>query len=104
MADAGKRLLDVTVQSSIANSDQIVIIYNAANSTIAQTALIALSTLFANISSNNFVANTVIITGSQTPANSTALTITKGAQFSDNTYAYYATANNHIKRVALSDF
>lgn len=39
-----------------------------------------------------------------TPANSTAIAITKGLSWTDGNYLYLATANNVVKRITLSSF
>jgi hypothetical protein len=96
MADQGKRLLDYTVQANVAPTDQLVIVYNAASGngagSTAQTALISLTKLLG--------ANS----GRADPAANNSLTIANGSIFITNNYLYVATANNYLKRVALSTF
>jgi len=48
VADQGVRLLDKATTTTLANTDQIVAIKNAASTTDAQTALIAISDLIDN--------------------------------------------------------
>ena len=112
MTEQGKRLMDVQIKTSLANNttDKVVIIYNAANTTFAQTALISKSDFNANISSNNFVANNAVVNTLNVtdfrsdPANSESLSITMGQIFVSNGYLYVATDTDYVKRVLLSDF
>jgi hypothetical protein len=50
---------------------------------------------------NNYVT---ISTAHATPANTTATSVTRGAIFWDSNYIYVATADNTVKRAALSTF
>lgn len=50
-----------------------------------------------------FATNEIVITTSQTPANST-ITVTKGTMFWDNNYLYVAVSNNVLKRATLASF
>lgn len=104
MADVGRRLLDVGVKTTLANTDKIVVIFNAANTTTAQTALISVTDFFANVIPIAKVANLNIADIRSDPANSTVLTITQGQIFFSNAYIYVAVANNTVKRVAISTF
>ena len=53
----------------------------------------------------NTVSNAaIVIFTANTPANSTALSISQGVVFYDNNYLYCSTSNNVVKRVALSSF
>lgn len=71
---------------------------------------ITLSTLFGKVPSNLVVngtvtanTNAIIISNSQTPANST-ITIAKGSVFYDSDFIYVAVNANSLKRVPLSAF
>ena len=90
MADQGVRVLDLVVKANTAITDQVVTVWNAGSNT-AQTVLVPVSA----------ITQVPLITD---PANSSALVCTQGQEFRSNTFLYVATANNHIKRVALSDF
>lgn len=66
------------------------------------------STLFVVQHTANSIANTYYIKQpnifkNETPANST-VTVVKGTIYYDSNYLYVATANNTLKRVALSSF
>ncbi len=91
MAEQGKRVMDVQTQTSLAEDDKVLIVYNAGNTALAQTAL---------ITKTNFLTSNI----ATDPANSTSLSITKGQWFFSNTFFYVATDTNHVKRIALSDF
>ena len=69
-------------------------------STLAVTGNTAINSV---TTANRINSNTVYLTNRSTPANSTA-TVSQGRFWFDATYAYFATANNVIKRVALSSF
>jgi hypothetical protein len=90
MADQGVRVLDLVVKANTALSDEVVVIWNAGSNT-AQTALVSVASLTqANVISD--------------PANSNVLAVTQGQMYRSNSFFYVATANNHLKRVALADF
>jgi len=91
MTDQGKTIPALPVQNAVSDSDRLVILYNAANATTAQTATIAVS---------DYETRDI----STDPANSSVTTIPAGRLFFSNGYLYFSTANNHVKRVALSDF
>jgi hypothetical protein len=74
---------DVTFQSSL--------------SVTANTSLGAVT------NANRLNANTVYVGSRSTPANSTP-TVAQGRFWFDASYAYFATANNVVKRVALASF
>ena len=69
--------------------DRLVLVANASGN--ASLVTIATTNIYTNIQ----VANT--------PANS-SITVTQGYFFTDGNYIYVATANNSVKRVALSAF
>ncbi len=90
MANA-KTTLALPQVNAVAGSDRLVVVYNAANTATAQTATITV---------NNYELFQV-----QTdPANSTSMVVPQGTLFFSNNYLYFADANNHVKRVALSSF
>lgn len=63
------------------------------------------TSITANVNITGITAvSTLKINDKRTPANSTALTIKQGTFFYDANNLYIATANNVVKRVALSAF
>lgn len=94
MTDRAKKITELDLLTVAANNDLVIIQDVSANTTKA----IAITDL-----TNTVVANSVFITGNNTPANST-VTIAKGAIFYDTDYLYIAVANNTVKRVALDTF
>lgn len=94
MTDRAKKIAELTALTSAANNDLLIIEDVSANT----TKKIVITDLTKVV-----VANTLVITGNSTPANSTA-TVTKGTLFYDTNYLYIAVANNTIKRVALDTF
>lgn len=105
MTTEAKRVIDLTTKTYLSSTDKILVVFNAANSTSAQTALVTANNLFANsnmtLKSNNFM---LMDHRASDPANSTALTVANGTLFYTNSYMYVAIANNVLRRVALSDF
>lgn len=94
MSDRSKKITELTALTSAANNDLLIIEDVSANTTNSITILNLTKTV---------IANTLVITGNNTPANST-ITATKGTLFYDTDYLYIAVANNTLKRVALSSF
>lgn len=94
MTDRAKKITELTALTSAANNDLLVIEDVSANTTKS----IALSDLTKTV-----YANTLVVTGNNTPANST-ITVTKGTLFYDSDYLYIAVANNTLKRVSLASF
>ncbi|HYT43262.1 MAG TPA: hypothetical protein VEP90_13070 [Methylomirabilota bacterium] len=90
MANA-KTTLALPQVNAVAGSDRVLIIYNAANTAIAQTA---------SITVNNYDLYQV----QSDPANSTSMVVPAGTLFFSANFLYFADANNHVKRVALSSF
>ena len=95
--------------TSLQANDLFVVVKNRANTNLA-THSVSLSVLMGNTSANVTVANsnilsanTFILRNNQTPSNS-SITVTKGTILFDSDYLYIATANNTLKRVALSSF
>jgi hypothetical protein len=82
----------LTVSTSLYDTDRFVVVRNPSNSALATTNAVSLSTIRASIP----IANT--------PANSTALTVTAGTLLYDSGYLYVAVANNIIQRAQLSTF
>ena len=104
MAGEEKTTRNLPIKTSAQTSDRVVFVSNAASSN-SNTATITISDLFANTS--NLSANLVnlrVVSSLGTPANSAALNVESGVIWSDGTYLYYTTSNNHVKRVLGSDF
>lgn len=103
--------LKVTQMTSLAvpaGEDLLMIVDDPAGSPINKK--VSLSTLFGKVHANTVIngtltanTNTIVISTSLTPANSTA-TIAKGSVFYDDNYMYLAVQANTIKRVALTAF
>lgn len=104
MAGEEKTTRDLPVKTYANSSDRVVFVSNAASAN-SNTATITISDLFANTS--NLSANLVglrVVSSLGSPANSSALNVASGVIWSDGTYLYYTTANNHVKRVLGDDF
>lgn len=102
------------------SSDALFIVENNANST-PNTSVVSAVSLFSNVAVNTAInatftvngevsfltSNTTIanlhITYGSTPSNS-SISVLKGKLWFDEDYLYLATANNNLKRVALSSF
>lgn len=95
---------NLTVVNTIAKTDYVLVTANvSANANTARTRNITKHNLFTNGTHDGVFAN-LVVSYSNTPANSTALTIARGQIFYDNNYLYIAVANNLVKRVALGTF
>jgi hypothetical protein len=90
MADQGVRVLDLVVKANTSVTDMAVVVWNAGSNT-AQTALVSIL----NMTSVPLITD---------PANSNVLVCVQGQEFRSNSFFYVATANNFVKRVALSSF
>jgi hypothetical protein len=105
VADSTKKTSELPVKTSANTSDKILFVYNAANSVTAQTAIITLANLLANTPNLQIRAANLGFTNTiSDPANSTALNVGAGTLLFSDAYLYFATGNNVLKRVALSDF
>lgn len=94
MSDRSKKVTELTALTSPAGEDLLLIIDDPSGT--PTTKKVTVSNLFGNSTSNVVIYNT-------TPANST-ITVKKGTIMFDTTYLYVATANNVLKRVALTSF
>jgi len=90
MVDQAKRIPDLPVKTSVAPTDQLVFVFGAANSSTAQTALLAVSDLYSNTIAD--------------PSSNSELQVPKGTLLFSNNFGYIALANNYVKRFAISDF
>ena len=104
-----KRTRELPIRTSAVATDRVILVSNTTTSNDAsnttQTVTLTLNNLLSNTSNLNITASTLIVNSSLgTPANSTVLTVQRGTMWNDNNYIYIATANNHVKRSALSDF
>lgn len=104
---ANKKITELTQSNTVATTDLLVVVKDPAGS--ATTVKMTANTFFSNvnvISALTIKANTLMIIPSGTaPANSAAGSgILGGTMFYDANYLYIATANNTVKRVALSTF
>lgn len=96
-----KTITQLPSVNTVAGADLLIVETNP--SSAPNTKTITVSNLFNNITSNTVSANTVRTTYLTTPSNST-INVAQGTIFFDSTYAYFAVANNVLKRVALSSF
>lgn len=106
MADQARTTTQLPLKVSVnsAANAYVVFVY-AANGSANQTALISVPNLFANTPNLHIIAaNLQVATISGAPTNSTSSNITQGVIFFDTNYMYFSTANNIVKRVALSTF
>ena len=92
----------IGVVNTVASNVRVIVVTNAASNSWALKA-ITVDNFLAN-STHDVKAANLVVTFSNTPANSTALTIAGGQIFYDSNYLYVAVANNTVKRVALSTF
>jgi hypothetical protein len=99
LASDGKTVAQLPLQANFFDSnDALIFLYGADSNSVAQTALINISS-FANA-----FANSLQIPIGNDPANSTSLTISAGQIFASAAYLYVAIANNTTARVALTSF
>jgi hypothetical protein len=108
MTDRSSKITELTALTTPAGSDLLVIVDDPTGTPV--TKKITIDSLFGNLTSNVSFSNTTVLSanalvlrGSNTPGNSSP-SITKGAIFFDENFIYVATANNTLKRVALSAF
>lgn len=101
MANESSKISELPVANSLTTGVKIPVVVNP--DTSPETRVVNVEVLFTNTANLNVVSNTLIITKSSTPSNSTP-TVTKGTIWFDSTYLYVAVANNQVKRVLLSSF
>lgn len=94
MSDRAKKITELSALTAPAAADLLVIVDDVAGTAI--TKKVTVGDLLGNSSANVVIYNS-------TPANST-ITVKKGTLMFDSSYLYVATANNTLKRVALSSF
>jgi len=94
MSDRAKKITELSALTAPAGDDLLVIVDDVSGTAVTKKVTVA--NLLGNSSANVVVFNA-------TPANST-ITVKKGTLLFDNNYIYIATANNNLKRVALSTF
>lgn len=94
--ERAKKVTEYPAATAVANSDLLLLVTGIG--TTPATKKIAVSDFTKVV-----YANTFVITGNNTPANSTP-TITKGTIFYDSDYLYIAVADNTLKRLTLESF
>jgi uncharacterized protein YjiK len=94
MSDRAKKVSELTQLVVAANNDLLIIEDVSANTTKS----ITLTNLTKVV-----VANTLILTGNNTPTNS-SVPVVKGTLFYDTNFLYIAVENNVLKRVSLEGF
>jgi hypothetical protein len=94
MTDRSKKISELAALTAPAGEDFIVIVDDPSGTPITKKVTVA--NLLGNSAANVVIQNV-------TPANGT-ITVTKGTIMFDSSFIYIATANNVIKKVALSAF
>ena len=94
MSDRAKKITELTALTAPVAVDLLVIVDDPTGTPI--TKYVTVGNLLGNAAANVVIYNS-------TPANST-ITVKKGTLMFDTSYLYIATANNVLKRVALSTF
>ena len=95
MSDRAKKISELTALTAPAAVDLLVIVDDPTGTPI--TKYVTVGNLLGNAAANVTIYNT------STPANST-ITVKKGTLMFDSGFLYIATANNTLKRVALTAF
>jgi len=108
MADRARKGTELPTRTFVNANDIVIVVANTSNT--PNTYGVRVGNFFTNCDANVTLqnaailsVNTAIIRKNSTPANST-ITVTQGTMWSDGTYLYVATADNTLKRVALSAF
>ena len=94
MADKALKISELPALTSISGDDLLVIVDDPSGT--PTTKKVTVANLLGNSAANVVIQNV-------TPANGT-ITVTKGTIMFDSSFIYIATANNVIKKVALSAF
>jgi hypothetical protein len=94
MSDRAKKITELTALTAPVAVDLLVIVDDPTGTPI--TKYVTVGNLLGNAAANVVIYNS-------TPANSN-ITVKKGTLMFDTSYLYIATANNTLKRVALSTF
>lgn len=94
MSDRAKKISELSPLTAAADEYLMVIVEDPSG--VPRTKHITVGNLLGNSAANVAIYNS-------TPANST-IAVKKGTLMFDSSYLYVATANNTLKRVALSSF
>lgn len=94
MSDRAKKITELTALAAPSADDLMVIVDDPSGTPV--TKYVTVGNLLGNSAANVVIYNS-------TPANST-ITVKKGTLMFDTSYLYVATANNTLKRVALTAF
>ena len=94
MSDRAKKITELTALTAPVAVDLLVIVDDPTGTPI--TKYVTVGNLLGNAAANVVIYNS-------TPANST-ITVKKGTLMFDTSYLYVATANNTLKRIALTAF
>ena len=94
MSDRAKKITELTALAAPSADDLMVIVDDPSGTPV--TKYVTVANLLGNSAANVVIYNS-------TPANST-ITVKKGTVIFDSNYLYVATANNTLKRVALTAF
>lgn len=95
-----KQVSEQTQLTSVANTDFLLGSANVSGNTV--TFIIQTGNLFSNVP--NLSVLNFVITKANTPANSSAITVSNGTIWADSYYLYVATSNNFVKRLSLETF
>ncbi len=105
MTDQGKKTSSLPIKETANTiSDRVVFVFNASNTTTAQTATIAINDLFSSANLSITCKSLVIDDSRSDPSSSTALTIPEGTLFFSSEFGYLAIADNVLKRWPLLTF
>jgi hypothetical protein len=105
---ASKKITELNATTTISGGDLLVVVTDPTG--VASTKKMTITNFFANVqpavifNGELTVANNIKIPTKSTPANTNSLSISQGSMFYDANYLYVATANNTVKRVALTTF
>ena len=94
MSDRAKKITELSALTAPSADDRMVIVDDPSGNAV--TKYVTVGNLFGNSAANVVIYNA-------TPANST-ITVKKGTLMFDTSYLYVATANNILKRIALTAF
>jgi|LauGreDrversion2_2_1035103.scaffolds.fasta_scaffold12434_2 hypothetical protein len=95
MSDRAKKITELTALTAPSADDLMVIVDSPSGTPV--TKYVTVGNFLGNSAANVTIFNTT------TPANST-ITVKKGTIMFDSSFLYIATANNTLKRVALTAF
>ena len=102
MSSLTKKTSELDPVASLAAGDRVLAVTTSSANT--QTVTVDVSDFLANTNLPHKPAQLVVRDTTVAPANSTSMVVEKGRVWFDANYVYVATANNVVKRAALSTF